>query len=110
MELRVQHRDAQGPDEQRVVEIGLNVDTWTEQEAADVAMAARTWTKGEAGLITAIVAPPSELPSITLILATGATNVSFKKPNCLSHITFIPQKIDVNKMVCATTPGTTNWI
>jgi hypothetical protein len=38
VQLRFEQRDAKGPDEQRVVEIGLNVDTWTEQEAADVAM------------------------------------------------------------------------
>jgi len=54
--------------------------------------------------------PPREPPSITLILETGATIVSLRKPNCLSHIIFMPQKIEVNKIVCAITPGTTNCI
>src|SRR6516164_814555 len=60
--------------------------------------------------ITPIVAPPSAPPSMTFVLETGATRVSFKNPNCLSKRILAPQKIEVNKMVWAMTPGTMNCI
>src|SRR5690349_13074526 len=53
-----------------------------------------------------MVAPPSVLPSMMFVRVTGATRVSFRKPNCLSHIRPTPQKIALNKMVCAIMPGT----
>ena len=43
--------------------------------------------------MVATVAPPSVLPIMTVIRGTGATSVSFKKPNCRSHSRPMPEKI-----------------
>ena len=43
----------------------------------------------------ATVAPPNVRPIIILNLDTGATRVSFKKPNCLSQIISIPENTEV---------------
>ena len=40
---------------------------------------------------------------------TGATRVSFRKPNCRSHSRPIPEKIDENSIDMPTTPGAMNW-
>ena len=40
-----------------------------------------------------VVAPPKILPKIILYLDTGATKVSLIKPNCLSQIKSIPEKL-----------------
>ena len=58
----------------------------------------------------ATVAPPKVLPIMILYLATGATKVSLRKPNCLSRITSIPLNIAVNKMLIAMIPGARNSI
>jgi hypothetical protein len=58
----------------------------------------------------ATVAPPKVLPNIILNLETGATKVSFKKPNCLSQITSMPLYIAVNIMLIAIIPGARNWM
>jgi len=58
----------------------------------------------------ATVAPPKVLPSIISNLETGATNVSFKKPNCLSQIISIPEKTAAKRMLMAITPGVKNWM
>ncbi len=56
----------------------------------------------------ATVAPPKVRPSIICHRGTGATKVSFRKPNCLSQITLIPEKIAKNKILIETIPGTKN--
>jgi len=58
----------------------------------------------------AAVPTPNILPAKMDILPMGATSISFIKPNCLSHITEIPKKIDVNRRVCAIIPGSRNWV
>lgn len=58
----------------------------------------------------ATVAPPKVLPNIMVKRETGATRVSFRKPNCLSQIISIPEKIAVNKMLIAIIPGERNCI
>jgi hypothetical protein len=42
------------------------------------------------------------------IRGTGATSVSFKKPNWRSHSMAIPEKIAEKRMVMLITPGATN--
>ncbi len=42
--------------------------------------------------MTAVVAPPRVWPNMISRRETGATRVSFKKPNCLSHMIWIPEK------------------
>ena len=59
--------------------------------------------------IIAIVAPPSVRPAMMCSRGTGATSVSFRKPNCRSHSRPIPEKIDVNRMPMPMTPGAMNW-
>ena len=56
----------------------------------------------------AIVAPPSVRPTMICRRGTGATSVSLRKPNCRSQSRPIPEKIDVNRMPIAMTPGATN--
>ena len=58
----------------------------------------------------AMLEPPSVLPIMILSLDTGATNVSLRKPNCLSRITSIPAKSDVNRMLIQMIPGARNSI
>ena len=58
--------------------------------------------------ISAGVTPPNILPSTIELLFTGATIISFKNPNCLSHKTDIPENIDVKSMDIPTIPGTRN--
>jgi hypothetical protein len=54
------------------------------------------------------VAPPSVRPIMICNLGTGATSVSFRKPNCRSHSNPIPEKIDENRTDNPITPGATN--
>ncbi len=39
---------------------------------------------------------------------TGATSVSFRKPNCRSQSKPMPEKIDENRMLMPITPGAMN--
>jgi hypothetical protein len=39
---------------------------------------------------------------------TGATSVSFKNPNCLSQMIWIPEKTEVKRTLIATMPGMMN--
>ena len=55
--------------------------------------------------IVATVAPPIVRPSIILNRDTGATSVSFKNPNCLSHMTSIPINVDEKSTLIAIIPG-----
>ena len=54
---------------------------------------------------TAVVAPPAVWPSMISSRLTGATSVSFRNPNCLSQMIWIPEKTDVNRTLIATIPG-----
>jgi hypothetical protein len=56
----------------------------------------------------AMLEPPSVLPIMILSLDTGATRISLRNPNCLSRITSIPAKSDVNKMLMQMIPGARN--
>ena len=56
----------------------------------------------------AAVAPPSVRPIMMCVRGTGATSVSFRKPNCRSQIRLMPEKIDENSTVMPMTPGATN--
>jgi hypothetical protein len=58
----------------------------------------------------ATVAPPSTRPIMMRIRGTGATSVSFRKPNWRSQMSSIPEKIEVNNTVIAITPGARNWM
>ena len=58
--------------------------------------------------IIEVVAPPSVWPSIISVLDMGATNVSLRNPNCLSHNICIPENTEENSIVIATIPGMTN--
>ena len=58
--------------------------------------------------ISEVVAPPIVWPSIIEVLDTGAIRVSFKKPNCLSQMIWIPENILVNRIVIETIPGAMN--
>ena len=58
--------------------------------------------------IDAIVAPPSVRPSMICSRGTGATSVSFRKPNCRSQSRPMPEKIDVKRIAMPTTPGAMN--
>jgi hypothetical protein len=60
--------------------------------------------------IRAAVAPPTVCPNIISVLETGATSVSFKKPNCLSQIICIPENIEVNNTLIEIIPGMINPI
>jgi len=55
--------------------------------------------------IKAVVQPPRALPMKIDVRDTGATRISFKKPNSLSHITDIPLEIDIVIKDMATIPG-----
>jgi hypothetical protein len=55
--------------------------------------------------IKAVVQPPKALPMKIDVLETGATRISFKKPNSLSQITDIPLEIDIVTKDMATIPG-----
>ena len=57
---------------------------------------------------TDVVAPPAVWPSMISSLDTGATSVSFKNPNCLSQMIWMPEKIEVKSTLIATMPGTRN--
>jgi hypothetical protein len=58
--------------------------------------------------IRAVVALPSVFPNTMLALFTGATSISFRNPNCLSHITLTPASSDENSSVIPTIPGAMN--
>ena len=58
--------------------------------------------------ITAVVAPPAVWPSMISSRVTGATSVSFKNPNCLSQMIWMPEKTEVKSTLIATMPGTRN--
>jgi hypothetical protein len=58
--------------------------------------------------ITATVAPPRVRPIMICNRGTGATSVSFKKPNWRSHSNPSPEKIEENRTVMPITPGATN--
>ena len=58
----------------------------------------------------AMLEPPSVLPIMILSLDTGATKVSLRKPNCLSRMTSIPAKSDVNKILMQMIHGARNSI
>jgi hypothetical protein len=55
--------------------------------------------------INASVLSPNILPKKTDRREIGATSISFKKPNSLSHMTDMPMNIEVNRSVCPTIPG-----
>jgi hypothetical protein len=57
----------------------------------------------------ATVAPPAVLPNTREIRLTGATNISRRKPNSLSHTMESAENIAVMTTLIATTPGYTNW-
>ncbi len=77
--------------------------TWSGRNPAPrhTANTSRPW-------MTATVAPPSVRPIMISRRGTGATSVSFRKPNCRSHSIAMPEKTDVNRMVMAITPGAMN--
>ena len=56
------------------------------------------------------MAPPSVRPIITYVRGTGATSVSFKKPNCRSHSSPMPENAAENSTVMPMTPGARNWM
>ena len=58
--------------------------------------------------IIATVAPPSVRPIMICRRGTGATSVSFRKPNWRSHSRPMPEKIDENSTDMPITPGATN--
>ena len=60
--------------------------------------------------MNAVVAPPAVCPSMISSRDTGATRVSFRNPNCLSQMIWIPEKMDVNRTLIATMPGIRNTI
>jgi len=69
-----------------------------------------TPTKNESGnriapWMRALVPLPSALPMTIEVRETGATIISLKKPNSLSHIMEIPEKTEVNKRVMPIMPG-----
>jgi len=55
--------------------------------------------------IKAVVQPPRDLPMKIDVLDTGATRISFRKPNSLSQTTDIPLEIDIVTKDIATMPG-----
>ena len=59
-------------------------------------------------VIVPTVAPPNIFPTTMLVLETGATNISFKNPNCLSQITDTPEEVELNKIIIPITPGARN--
>jgi hypothetical protein len=58
----------------------------------------------------AFVADPIVRPSMMYVRGTGATSVSFRKPNWRSQSSAIPEKVAENSTVIAMTPGATNWM
>jgi hypothetical protein len=57
-----------------------------------------------------IVAPPRVLPSMIFVRETGATSVSFRKPNWRSQITSMPVNIAEKRTAMPIIPGARNWI
>lgn len=55
--------------------------------------------------IMATVEPPRALPIATEVLEIGATRTSFRKPNSLSQIIEIAEKVQVNKRLIPIMPG-----
>ena len=53
----------------------------------------------------ATVAPPRHLPTTIVHRRTGATIISARKPNSLSHTIEAAEKIAVNSTDIASTPG-----
>ncbi len=53
----------------------------------------------------AVVPPPSTFPNAMDEQGIGATIISFKKPNCLSHIMEMAENMAVNSTVMLTMPG-----
>jgi hypothetical protein len=70
--------------------------------------AARQTTKTMLPWISATVALPSVRPSTISSRGTGATRVSFRKPNWRSQMISMPLKIAVNRMPIVTMPGARN--
>ncbi len=60
--------------------------------------------------MTATVAPPSVRPIMMLKRGTGATSVSFRKPNWRSHIRLMPENVEENRIVMPMIPGAMNWM
>ncbi|MCX9027588.1 MAG: hypothetical protein OIN86_05355 [Candidatus Methanoperedens sp.] len=58
--------------------------------------------------INAFVAPPNAFPITIDVLEIGETRISFKNPNSRSHMTDIPERIDVKRRVIPTIPGKIN--
>ena len=52
-----------------------------------------------------VVTPPAVLPRTIAILLTGATMISFKKPNCRSQRTEIPANVAEKSRVMPIIPG-----
>jgi hypothetical protein len=70
--------------------------------------AARQTRKTMLPWISATVALPSVCPSTILSRDTGATSVSFRKPNWRSQMVSMPLKTAVNRMPIVTMPGARN--
>ena len=58
----------------------------------------------------ATVAPPRVRPKMMLKRETGATRVSFRKPNWRSQSMAMPEKMELNRTVMPMTPGAMNWM
>src|SRR3989338_1164046 len=54
--------------------------------------------------------PLNALPMTIVSLDTGATSISFIKPNSLSHIIEIEENIELNRIVIPNMPGNMNCI
>jgi hypothetical protein len=54
--------------------------------------------------------PLNAFPTTIENLDTGATSISFIKPNSLSHIIDIDENMELNRMVIPMMPGKMNWI
>ena len=72
--------------------------------------AARQTRKTMRPWIIATVAPPSLPPSTISIRDTGATRVSFRKPNWRSQMISMPENTALNRMPMVTMPGARNWM
>ncbi len=59
---------------------------------------------------TATAESPRTRPNIMALLGAGATSVSLRKPNSLSHMTDVPEKKEVKKTLIMATPGTTKSV
>ena len=53
----------------------------------------------------ATIAPPSILPNTISSRETGATSVSFRKPNCRSQMISMPENTALNKIAMEIIPG-----